>query len=194
MKKLFVLTASAFCFISAGKAQNNNVIVTNDFAMQSRTEALISKDIKEQLAEKRKLELKEVSDRTMTQFYADFGALPIVETGTIPGFDKVTFLKDGKEKTAYYDNNYDLVGTIEVRLFEDLPGDAQDYINRRFNDFTVKAVRFYDDNEANDTNMYLYDQQFADEDSYFVELEKDSKTVLLHVTLNGTVYYFSQLR
>jgi len=190
MKKLFVLTATAFCFISAGKAQNSDVTVNSDLPMPGRTEVLTKKEIREQRAENRKLELRGVSDRTMTQFYADFGDLPIIETGTIPGFDKVTFIGGGVQKTAYYDDGFDLVGTIEVRSFEDLPKNAQDFINRYYNDFSVKAVRFYDDNEANDTNMYLYDRQFLDEDSYFVELEKDSKTVILHVTLNGTVFYF----
>jgi hypothetical protein len=194
MKKLFVASAAAFCFISSGNAQSSDMSVNNDLSALSRSEAQTKKERKEPTLEKTKLEVVGVSDRTLGQFYADFGNLPIVETGRIPGFDKVTFLKDGVAQTAYYDDAYDLVGTIAVKAFGDLPKDAQLYINKHYSDYAVRAVQFFDDNEANDTNMYLYDQQFADTDSYFVELEKDNKTLILHVTLNGTVYYFGELK
>ncbi|HMC87158.1 MAG TPA: hypothetical protein VKI61_16655 [Chitinophagaceae bacterium] len=194
MKKLLVLSAAAFCFISAGKAQSSDMSVNNDVVTQKQNEASIRKERKEQQSEKRKLEDGEISDRTIQEFFADFGNLPIVETDRIPGFDKITFLKDGAAQTAYYDASFDLVGTIAASAFEDLPKDAQDYIGKHYNDYTVKAVQLFDDNEANDNNIYLYDQQFVDEDSYFVELEKDNKTVILHVTLNGTVYFFSALK
>jgi hypothetical protein len=192
MKKLLVFTVVAFFFISTGKAQSGYMAVHNDVTTQNQNDVLDKKDIKEQQSEKEKLEEGGASIQTMQQFYADFGNISIVETDRIPGFEKITFLKNGTANTAYYDASFDLVGTIAARSFEDLPENAQEYIGKHYNDYAVRAVRYFDDNEGNVSNVYLYDQQFADEDSYFVELEKDNKTVILHVTLNGTVYYFSE--
>jgi hypothetical protein len=195
MKKLFVLSVSAFCFLSAIKAQNNDMSVKNDndVAILYRKDVLNKKEQKEQQLEKGELENNEVSDRTVQQFYSDFGNLPIVESERIPNFEKITFIKDGTTETAYYDVNFDLVGTIAVKAFEDLPKDAKEFINKHYNDYTVKAVQFFNDNESNDEIMNQYDQEFQDADSYFVALEKDNKTTVLHVTLSGAVYFYKEI-
>jgi hypothetical protein len=138
--------------------------------------------------------VKEISYQATQQFYDDFGNLPVLKSERTPYFDEVTFLKDRVAQIAFYDAGSDLVGTMTDKSFEDLPKDAQDYIDRHYGDYTVKAVHYFKDNEANGTNMNLYDQEFENEDSYFVELERDSKTVILHVTLNGSVYFFSELK
>jgi len=194
MKKILVLSAAAFCFISAIKAQSNDISNNNDVATLNRKDALGKKERKEQQLEKRELEKKEIAYQTTQHFYEDFGNLPIVKSERTSYFDEITFLKDGTAQMAFYDDASNLVGTMADKAFEDLPKDAQEYINRHYNYYSVKAVRFFDDNEANDTNMNLYDKEFEDEDSYFVELERDSKTMILHVTLNGTVYFFSELK
>ena len=59
---------------------------------------------------------------------------------------------------------------------------------------TVNAVLFVDDNELNDEDMILYNQQYDDVDSYFIELQKDNKEIVLHVTMDGTVYFFTRLK
>jgi hypothetical protein len=138
--------------------------------------------------------VKEITYQATQQFYDDFGNLPVLKSERTPYFDEVTFLKDGVAQIAFYDAGSNLVGTMADKTLEDLPKNAQEYIDRRYSDYIVKAVHYFNDNEANDTNMNLYDQEFENENSYFVELERDNKTVILHVTLNGSVYFFSELK
>lgn len=194
MKKILVLSAAAFCFISASNAQSNYISTGNDMATINRKDALSKKEKKEQQLEKKELEKKEISFQTSQHFYEDFGNLPVVKSERTPYFDEVTFLKDGKAQIAFYDDASNLVGTMEDKAFEDLPVGAQNFINKHYSDYTIEAVRFFDDNEANDTNMNLYDHEFEDEDSYFVELAGDSRTIVLHVTLDGAVYFFHELK
>ena len=194
MKKIWVFSAAAFCFISASNAQSNYISTSNDMASLNRKDALNKKEGKEQQLEKRELGKKEISFQTSQHFYQDFGDLPIVKSERTPNFDEITFVKDGSAQIAFYDDASNLVGTMADKPFEDLPTDAQNFINRHYNDYSVKAVRFFDDNEANDTNMNLYDKEFEDEDSYFVELQNDSRTIIVHVTLDGDVRFFRELK
>jgi hypothetical protein len=55
-------------------------------------------------------------------------------------------------------------------------------------------VIFYDDNEHNDNDMMLYGIQFEDEDNYFVELSKGSKQIVLQVTPEGNIFFFTELK
>ena len=194
MKKIWVFSAAAFCFISASNAQSNYISTSNDMASLNRKDALNKKEGKEQQLEKRELGKKEISFQTSQHFYQDFGDLPIVKSERTPNFDEITFVKDGSAQIAFYDDASNLVGTMADKPFEDLPTDAQNFINRHYNDYSVKAVRFFDDNDANDTNMNLYDKEFEDEDSYFVELQNDSRTIIVHVTLDGDVRFFRELK
>lgn len=73
----------------------------------------------------------------------------------------------------------------------DLPLSAQKQIARQYKDYTVQKVIFFDDNEAVDTDMILYGSQFDDADNYFVELTKDNKSVVLQVSTEGLVGYFT---
>ncbi len=42
--------------------------------------------------------------------------------------------------------------------------------------------------------MILYNQQFEDKDSYFVELSQKNKKILVQVSMDGDVSYFTRLR
>jgi hypothetical protein len=52
----------------------------------------------------------------------------------------------------------------------------------------------FDDNEYNESDMLLYGQLFEDEDSYFVEVQKDDKRIILQVSMDGQVSYFTAMR
>ena len=42
--------------------------------------------------------------------------------------------------------------------------------------------------------MTLYGTQFDDEDSYFVEMQKGDKKIVLKVKMDGEVFFFKQLK
>ena len=52
----------------------------------------------------------------------------------------------------------------------------------------------FDDNEFNETDMVFYGSSFEDADNYFVQLEKTDKNIVIKVTPEGVVSYFTQIK
>jgi hypothetical protein len=67
----------------------------------------------------------------------------------------------------------------------------QDYIGRNYADYKIEAVRYLDDNEANEDDANLYTRVFEGRDSYFVQLASDNQTIILRVSVDGGVYSFN---
>lgn len=157
-----------------------------------------TKEVKKELkAEKkaerkeiRKLEGNQVSFQAKDHFFSDFGNIAGATWVRGARFDEVTFTKDGKTMTGYYDYNAELVGTTTGKVFADLPAKAQKEIKNRYKGYVTGAVIMYDDNESNDTDMLLYGAQFEDADHYFVTVEKGGKETILMVSMDGAVSFF----
>lgn len=157
----------------------------------------LAKDVKKE----HKVERKEtrgqaenmVSSRSKDSFYADFGKVADVKWVRGPQFDEATFTKDGLQQTAYYDNQFNLVGTTSSKQFADLPEHAQKEIRKQFAGYATGAVVEYKDNENNSTNMLLYGTQFDDADHYFVTVSKGREEDVLMVKTNGEVSFFRSL-
>jgi hypothetical protein len=163
---------------------------------QEKEKAAIKETKKELKAERkalRKLEGSKVNTISESNFAVDFGNVPNVKWKRTPQFDEATFTKDGKELTAYYGFDGKLVGTCSVKTFADVPEKGQTEIKKRYKDYTVGHVIFYDDNEFNESDMLLYNSQFDDEDNYFVEMAKGNNKIILRVNSSGVVYFFKQL-
>ena len=101
--------------------------------------------------------------------------------------------KDGQLTTAFYDIAGKLVGSTRYVTFSDLPARSQKDIKEKYKDYTIGQVLFYDDNENNDTDMFLYGAQFGDADNYFVELSKGTNKIVLQVNAEGAVFFFKNL-
>lgn len=141
----------------------------------------------------KRLKGETVSDLAKDSFYADFGNVSGVQWRRVETFDEATFMVDSKEKKAFYDSFGKLVGTTTAASFSDLPARGKQEIEKRYKDYSVGQVVFYDDNEHNDTDMIMYGGQFADEDNYFVELVKPADRIILQVNTEGEVFYFTKL-
>lgn len=177
MKKLILMSIASLMMVVTVNAQ------------------LVSKvSNKEERKELRKLKGHAVSSDSKSQFKSDFGNLAGVQWKRTANFDEATFKKGKVTTTAYYDENAMLVGTMAPKKFTDLPAKAQNYIKDKYKGYTNSNVVFFDDNEKNETDMVFYDQQFSDKDSYFVELKKDKKDLVLEVSRNGNTSYFKNLR
>ena len=101
---------------------------------------------------------------------------------------------DGKKLKAYYDVHGELIGTTSRELFADIPGTAQDDIRKRYNDYEVKEVIMFHDNQQNDSDMILYGSSFEDADNYFVRLEKGTKDIVLKVSPVGDASFYKQIK
>ena len=141
----------------------------------------------------KRIDAKKVDYFTRRQFKVDFGNSLKPVWNTWKYFDKATFSKGRKTYTAFFGPDAKLVGTTCISSFSSIPADAQKYIKSKYKDYKVEGVIYYDDNEANSSDLLNSDPQFEDQDNYFVELHKRNKTIILQVDMEGYVYFFKQL-
>ena len=193
MKKVLVLSVTAVILTATVNAQTSAALLKKEIKSDKKAESLVKKEKRSEEKELRKLEGKEVSYRAKQAFYSDFGNIPVTEWERTVNYDKATFTKDGQVMKAFYDADAKLVGTISDKTFEDLPANAQKYINEKYKDYSKGSVILFDDNEVNETDMIMYGQQFEDADNYFVEMKKDNKTIILQANMEGDVTFFKQL-
>jgi len=130
---------------------------------------------------------------TDEQFNYDFPhATDIIWTRSV--FEEAAFTDGDIHKIAYYDVDNNLVGTTTYVDYSMLPAKAQRYISKKYKGYMIDKVILFDDNEANQTDMYLFNNSFEDEDTYFPVLSKDSKQVILKVTPDGNVSFFRDFK
>ena len=187
MKKLSLIVLVALlsgAAIPSNARQSVNAL--NHKMISGKNDPHIKKDHK-------KIKQGEVNQLSKDHFMLDFGHITDVVWKRTPDFDQATFKKDGQEMIAYYDDQSNLVGTTKVVSFSSLPKNAQHEINRKYKDYKVGAVIFYDDNENNDTNMILYGMEFEDSDNYFVELNSAKKNLVLKINPEGAVSFFKNI-
>lgn len=222
MKKLILLSATVLFFATFANAQTDatEVLLKKDISNLNSKEATIEKEIKadktqanqaeianlneqksrierQKKADKsqlRKVEAQEVTYQAKQQFIADFGDVPVTKSQRTNYFEEFVFNKDGQDVTAFYDTDEKLVGTSVKRNFDDVPSKARLYILNKYADYTIGDVIFYDDNEANETDMVMYNQSFGDADNYFVELKKGNEKIAVKVDMEGEVSYFTEIK
>ncbi|GLU53691.1 hypothetical protein [Dyadobacter frigoris] len=151
------------------------------------------KELKAEARQERKLEADDVRTASKTRFLEDFGNVNDVKWVRGVQFDEATFTLNNQLTTAFYDFNSELVGTTMIKKFADIPANAQKEIKKRYKGYTIGAVIMFDDNESNDTNMYMYGNQFEDADHYFVTVAKGKSEIILKVAADGEVSYFKEV-
>ncbi|MEO9004954.1 MAG: hypothetical protein ABI288_09465 [Ginsengibacter sp.] len=192
MKKLFLLIAASFMVAATVNAQTTAASLRREIKLDKKDGKKMEK--KEERKALRKLEGSEVSYQSKQAFEGDFNHITPISSKRLDNFDEFTFTnKKGITKSAYYDGDSKLVGTVEDKTFADLPVKGREYISKHFSDYTPGDVIFYDDNEFNETDMIIYGLQFADQDSYFVELKKPGEKIVLQILKDGDVIFFTQL-
>jgi hypothetical protein len=211
MKKLYILTIILCLAVRVNlQAQEQNVKekVVREAIKETKTEIkaekkdpkinkneikMEKKELRVERKALRKLEGSAVAPLAKTHFLADFGDIPNVDWKRSLHFDEATFVKDGQPVTAYYDFFSNLVGTSTAKSFGDLPPTAQKRIKSEYKEYTVGPIFFFEDNEANETEMVFFNTQFDDEDNYFVELDKGDKKIMLRVNSTGDTFFFKDL-
>ncbi|MFA5329681.1 MAG: hypothetical protein WC384_17940 [Prolixibacteraceae bacterium] len=189
MKKLAMLSMTVFFAASFVQVQ----------AKEGAREVLKSeiensrKEIKTERKEMRNMKENSVSDFSKRAFSIDFGDAQNVTWKKALSYDEADFTESGQEMKAYYDPESNLVGTTSFKTFADIPANAQTEIKRKYKNYTVDNVVYFDDNEDNDTDMIFGDNLFEDADNYFVELSNHSKKIILQVNPEGEIFFFKQL-
>lgn len=212
-KKVILITLFALgstVIVNAQTAQE--VAVRNDIKTLNHNESSVKKEKKKDVKsfdkkitvikeekqnvkrELRDLKAADVNEYSKAQFKKDFANIQNVQWKKTNGFDEGILTKAGIKTSAFYDTYANLVGTTTMKIFADLPNDAQKAINKEYKGYATKEIVYFDDNENNDTNMIIYNFPFEDVDSYFVQLTKDNKNIAVQVRLNGAVSYFTQIK
>lgn len=183
MKKVFIVLTAAFTTLT----------FTNIYAQPNTPTKTVREDIKSDRISLRKLRGTEVSTLSQQRFQAHFPKATNVSWSRQDYFDVASYTMNNKSMTAYYDDDSHLVGTISPSTYEKLPTSARNSIGKHYKGYAPEKVIFYDDNEANPTDMIMYNTQFEDKDSYFVELSNGSHEIVLHVFMDGNVMFFKSL-
>ena len=187
MKKIFIFLAASVVTLAAN-AQNITQVSKKEMKHEKHLEK------KNERKELRKLEGNEPSYQSKDAFLGDFANATDVNWSRDKYYDIVSFTQNGIHQTAYYDYKGELVGTVIPKSFNDLPASAQKWINKKYSAYQKGRVILFDDNEYNDTDMMLYGLQFQDEDNYFIELQKGTSNIVLQVTPEGNVFYFTEVK
>jgi hypothetical protein len=143
--------------------------------------------------ESKKQRLSKIISLATGEFNEEFGPKPNVKCKQIGFLYRASFKKEGQHFKVYYDEQAKQVGPVVHKSFVDLPATAQEYIHSNYKGYETKEVLYFDDNELNETDMILYGKQFDDFDSYFVELKKGHKKIVLRINPPGEVSFFKQL-
>ena len=194
MKRLFFLYVTILAFSPVSNSQTIDASLKNGIKGLNTQVKEIKNNKRELRKELRELNGAEVSSQAKFQFKKDFPNVSVIEWERLDNFDEATFTIDGQSTSAFYDDKPELVGTTTIKTISDLPEKAQKTLREKYKDYKMGDILFFDDNEQNETDMILYNQQFEDKDSYFVELLKGNKKILVQVGMDGDVSYFTRLR
>lgn len=193
MKNLILLIVTILVCSNLLNAQVDQSAINKDVKNIKKEESSLKKEKKVERKELRKLKGTEVSFQAKQQFQIDFPKITDERWNRSTNFDEAVFVKNGKEIRAYYDEQSKLVGTSNAVTFAELPKRAQKFITDKYKDYSIGPSIFFDDNEYNETDMVLYGTQFDDEDSYFVELVKNGKKIVVRSNSSGDVEFFKDM-
>ncbi|MDE3247945.1 MAG: hypothetical protein KGO82_04765 [Bacteroidota bacterium] len=194
MKKYAVLSATAFLFAVSSFAQTDNISVSASDAGSATIKNPDRTERRDERRAMRKQAANEVSYFSEQSFYHDFGKQANVNWRHDGAFDIASFDINGVVESAYYDRDAVLVGTTQYKSFSELPAAARQYINERYADYSVDGVVFFDDNEANESDMIIFNRPFEDADNYFIELSKEGKKIVLESDPGGNIQYFTSIQ
>ena len=187
MKKIAILSITGLFILAAAFAQP-----------QSPDNETAPKEIKKEIKAKRighpKLEGKDVSYESKEAFDIDFPKATDVEWERSQIFDEASFNnKDGLKLKAYYDADGKLVGTTQYVTFASIPSKGQEEIKKQYSDYNIGKVVYFKDNEANETDMVLWESPFDGANNYFVELTSGTNNIIVKVDPYGAISFFKQL-
>ena len=179
-------------FLSVAVILFSGVVLANKVDREAKKEAR---------KEKKAIRIKErearegvVSYQTEEQFSIDFPKATDVVFERSKNFEEAEFTLNGKSLRAYYDIRGELIGTTCNGTYAELPASAQTEISKEYKDYETKKVILFHDNQENDTDMILYGSSFEDADNFFVQLEKNGKSIVVKVTPLGLVSFYKDLK
>lgn len=144
-------------------------------------------------------EVSKIPSGTINEFTQDFSNVHNAMWKVEEGYDEVDFNMNNKAMMAFYrplgiyNSNDDLIGSGYYLNYADLPEKGREHIAKDYPDYTAQKAMFYDNNIDNDDDILNLSGNFLQKDSYFVLLKKDMKEIVMQITKDGDVSYFSNV-
>lgn len=214
MKKLSFLAVVCFNLINFGGAQNPKtnpkdyavVVADKSLSGAPMTKTALRTEIKKdkKLGEKanpakkahrkelRILRENEISYKSSEAFALNYPNIKPTSTEKVDNLDKINYTLYGKNLSDFYDENAKLVGTVEVKSYMDLPEKSREFISKKYPGYIPTNVIYLDNNEPSQIGLFLYNYEM-DQDSYYVEISKGNKTIVLQVKNDGYVDMFTRV-
>lgn len=142
----------------------------------------------------KKLTGSDASVQSKATFATQFGNVQNVQWERQDFFDVATFMQNGQQMKAFFDNDGEFVGTSMHTNMKAVPANGQAEIAKMYPGYVVSDVILYDDNEEQISDIILYGTQFESTDNYFVELNKDNRKLIVKVSPEGHVSLFKEIR
>jgi hypothetical protein len=192
MKKILLMwvSVSLSTFFAQAQPVSQNLIAAAHTKHPKEAKSSSSKKHAKKIL--RKLAGSNVSEQSKATFYVQFGNVPDVQWERQDYFDMATFIQNGQQMKAYFDNDGELVGTSIQTNMKALPMKAQLEIAKKYGDYSIGDVILYDDNNEQISDIILFGTQMESADNYFVELKKDNKRVILEVSPEARVSLFRE--
>ena len=191
MKKLIIISISLLMILmfSAFMPANELAAVPVNTQKANQTlKMLVSETVSLNLPRKKSY----VSDLSKINFNEDFSNVKNVTWERKGDFDVATFTLKNEKVKAYFGMDSELVGTITNKTYNDLPAEGKKEINNQYPGYAIGQVLFFK-SSPNDNYMVLFGNYIENADSYYVELIKGNKQIVVRVNPLGNVSYFSDL-
>ncbi|WP_207493353.1 hypothetical protein [Aridibaculum aurantiacum] len=110
-----------------------------------------------------------INNTIKNNFSYDFKGVSEVEWSTTASYATASFILNNKRTNAFYDNDGQLIGTIQAISIDEMPASAKRSFAKKYADYTVvESINF----------------TTATESTYFISAKKDENKVVLKVS-NG---------
>lgn len=198
MRKVLFITAIALYFVGSSTifAQNERQELKLKKAIDSisKLELSLHKQKKNLKKEIHELESHDVNRLTQKQFAIDFSDIKDVIWHKLEYCDKATFLNNGCLTKAYYNASHELMGTTTHKTLADLPEKAQAKINDEYGDYEKSHVIYYDASDIVNSEIVIYDREYSEPDSYYIELTKNDSEVVLGFNNQGKLIFNKKIK
>jgi hypothetical protein len=214
MKKLLFLAVVCFNLINTGGAQNpktnpkDYAVVVTDKSLSNApmTKAALKTEIRKdkksgemanpaKIAHRKELKMlrgNEVRYKSSEAFAIKYPNIKPISTEKVDNLDKINYTLYGKNLSDFYDENSRFVGTVEVKSYMDLPEKSREFISKKYPGYIPTNIIYLDKNESSENGLVLYNNDM-DRDSYYVEMSKGNKKIVLQVQADGYVNKFTRM-
>lgn len=139
-------------------------------------------------------EVNKIPVSTQNEFAEDFSNVENVTWKADNGYNEADFTMNNKSMMAFFNYDDELLGQGYYVDYADLPEKGRERIAKDYMDYTPEKAMFYHDDLNDDDDFLNFFGNFLPEEAYFVLLRKDTKEIVVQVTKDGDVSYFSKVR